>query len=441
MPRPSLKRPNSVDSRAERRWVEALFESRNAAERKNAWNALASKIAAGERLLTSGDQRELLEGLLAEPDVDVRSFGLTVLQLGARASRLGFAAALWAPFGPTRDAAVIAVNDKAHIKDVAPLVELGRFFPRGTHPRMTFHTVSLLDPDWAPVRPEELDAMCLIGRRSMFRKNAVLGALEDENGPDLGLRFNLPKASVPRPSRSVDSTYHHVLERRPIGTIEYPTDEHDGQRTDYAAVQRMWTRFGGRRVTVLFIEGATSLGTSGAASWVTSATALEALDAHDLSDGSTIEILLRVTAAVHQPERPWEPRTTPLKAFVNGTNVIAKTPRVVTLGIPADRPLEAGCIQHVLLNDDEVEFRGERYDTLVAVCLKAYLNELEGKPPDTILVDGLERDSRLWTSPWRPTFPTFYRDHLQRQLLHGVLSVNDKAALLKLSCKIVLQRS
>jgi hypothetical protein len=435
--RPGKRGDSSSAPRGEQSWEELLFAPRDSAGRMDRWKALLNEVHSGQRHIEEPDEAELLDGLLAEPDADVRSYGLVVLQRARSAAARRFGSALWAPFGPDWKAAIVAVNDKAHIKDVDPLVELGRFFPKRTHPRTSFHTVSLSNPDWGQIRPESLDALCLVGRRSMFRGCVVLDALRKERGRDLGLRFSLPEDSHARRGGPLSAQFHHVREGLSAGPLRHVTTQQDGQRVDYAAIQRLTARVGGRRTTILFIEGATSLGTCGAAHWLTSIENLDTLNLRDVSSSSTIEILLQVKAAVHVPERPWEPQAVATKLLVNGTNVIAQAPRTVTVVIPGNQALDVRHVGRVLFDGDEVEYRGDTNRALLAVCVKMLRNQADKKTRDVVAVDDLHQDRSCWSSAWRPAFPAFYRDHLKRHVFREALSVYENPSTLELSCEFV----
>src|SRR5688572_8710297 len=84
------------------------------------WEELYQGISSRELFLTEGDRQDLLGVLKAEPVARVRLVGFVNLQLHSvhrTKPPRAFISALWEPFAPARRAAVIAVNDRAHVKD------------------------------------------------------------------------------------------------------------------------------------------------------------------------------------------------------------------------------------------------------------------------------------------------------------------------------------
>jgi hypothetical protein len=146
-----------------------------------------------------------------------------------------------------------------------------------------------------------------------------------------------------------------------------------------------------------------------------------------------MEALLKVTADVRSPARPWATiGREPVKLFLgDSVNAIGDRPSRVTLvtrnGVP----------DMVLLDDDAVRFRGKAYSALVAVC-KAICGK--SSPHDAVLDLGeLLADpiavSALGGHTSRPNLEIYLRDHLQsKHCLGNAVSIENGA--LKFHCEI-----
>ena len=433
------------------------------AKRKAAWNELDDDCE--KYSWTDNVFQDLYLRLKDEPDLDVRSYGLTCLHRISQWARhhiLGESSLqswLLEPFRPANrggssgtnepTSAVVAVCDHEHIRDVQPLVKIARVLHEDAYWNTTFHHIPLNNPDWTRVGVTELSAICFIGRPSMFVGCDLLDELPTNR------HFNLPvddetwrgKPLTPESARR----FHHIIQQRPTaGRFLFETKEDKAHRVDYAVVQRFVLRRGSRKTVVLILAGATSLGTVGAANWLTSRAPANfnirkciAEAGRELRDETGVEVLLKVKANVHTPARPWEvSECVEEKLFVNDSLNVLSLPKVVTIG---PKGVSDPRDMYVLLDDDEVTLSGATRDTLIAICQKAHRDKT--KSIDWKL---LQEDHRVWPNGQHPFNGysksqeiNFLRDHLKRGLLRGALTVEEGRQgrpLLKLGFQVKVEQ-
>ena len=281
--------------------------------------------------------------------------------------------------------AVVGVCDQEHIRDVQAQIILGRHLSASSFPDTKFYHVPLQDPDWTDVGLDKINAFCVIGRPTMLARCPVIEKLDEQLKKRLhrkrfDKRFALPPDDKLWRSRRVDketaASFHHVVQRPALpGTEPYCVVDKDGRRTDYAIIQRFVIDYDNRPMTVVILAGATSLGTVGAVEWVTNgemAAKLEEVCARfgkTLDEETEMEALLKVTAEVRSPARPWVTiGREPIKLFLDDSvNTVA--PPLARMQITL--VTRNGVPDVLMLNDDEVRSRGKDYTALVAVCKAA----------------------------------------------------------------------
>jgi hypothetical protein len=315
---------------------------------------------------------------------------------------------------------VVTVCDNEYVRDVQALVYLARHLSTERYGKTDVHHVSLHNPDWAEVELDRADAVCFIGRPSMFQGCKLVDSFPDD------LRFAIERGPSDRSSH-----FHHVRQNRTsAGPLPHVPEQNSSHRHDFAVVQRFPITFGGRIMTVLVIAGATSLGTVGAADWVTRKgmhgrerskdARLAGLDAIDLS--TRMEALLEVTGAVHAPAHPWKPACELRSLFFNHSQNVLKPPRRITMATRSGDFIDAEDVQYMLFDEDEIEFRGDDYAAVIAVCARQYLGG-----QGAISISDLVNDTRLWPAagcPVKGDTVNFFRDHLQKRRLNKLVTVN-----------------
>lgn len=342
----------------------------------------------------------------------------------------------FAPFRPRFDGsgisnpcAAIGVCDREHIRDVQAQLILARYLSKDRFPDTEFYHVPLLNPDWSDVGTDKINALCAVGRPSMFVRCPVLEAVELNK---TNLRFGLPLDDEQWRSRPLNTAsanaYHHVLQTPPPPRgfqsaagrriSPYCAVDINGRRTDYAIVQRLRLMYNNRPLTVVILAGATSLGTVGAAQWVTNgelvALLKEKCQGRDLRDETELEALLEVTADIRNPARPWDPiGRNPLKLFVDDSvNLLGPTPSQITIITGDPGP------DNILLDDDEVRFKGKGRSALIAIC-KAFCRKLPRPTSAIFEIQELQKDETFMKESGCARdgdLGRFLRDHIQGKL-------------------------
>jgi hypothetical protein len=227
----------------------------------------------------------------------------------------------------------------------------------------------------------------------------------------------------------------------------------DGERTDYAVVQRLRVQYSGRLRTVVVVAGATSLGTLGAAAWVASPDYLNTMQREasrvlgrdNRPEDVELEALIKVKAAVRNPSRPWRGLShDPEKLFLRcgqhwSLNVLNPEPAAITVVEGPD-----GSVRGILVDQDEIGFENLRTrDALVALCrLIRPLEQVSAPSQRSVALEELIRNPSVWPtgSPISDDplkLHDFYHDHVQRHRLgKRIISVSADC----LSLKPIVQR-
>jgi hypothetical protein len=324
---------------------------------------------------------------------------------------------------------VLSVCHEHYLRDVQAQVEIARLLPLGQYRHTEFRHVPEKHPDWSGLG--QAPGVCFIGRPLMFQNCKLL-----EHFPK-DLRFSI----VP-PESGKKEDFHCVAQNRPnAGPFRYNTVEEEGaHRHDYAIIQRFTIKFGGRDVVVLVIAGGSSLGTLGAARWISSYGWSRATRDRfariaglgTLDRGTRFEALIEVTARVHKPARPWDPKFLEKSLFLNKSRNLLKAPSRVTLGIEKEHLTHVEQVRYLLFDDDEMDFSPKDNAAVVALCMKCFLESRREIP-----IEDLVSDARVWSirdCPDRDKAVTFLRDHLQRHSLN--ITVNAESITLPAGCKI-----
>lgn len=304
--------------------------------------------------------------------------------------------------------ACIGVCDREHLRDVQAQLILARHLASNRFPDTHFYHVPFHHPDWSDVGIDKINALCVIGRPSMFIQCPVL---EDLAKLRPQMRFALPKDDETwrsKPLSHISAEHFHHISQTPSllntgASLFYASDEDcspDGnRRTDYALVQRFSILSNRRKITVIILAGTTSLGTVGAAEWVTNGECEEELKkACDrfrmvLKEDTEMEVLLRITAEVRNPARPWKPLgRVPIKLFLDDSaNAIAESISRVTVVTRNGVPVQ------VFFDDDEVRFRkSQGFADIAAICKSACRFPPEKR--SAIPLECLAKDKELATA-------------------------------------------
>jgi len=427
--------------------LKAELTSGDAASRKEVWRSLPRGHA--EHPFFSGELSKLRVLLYKEADLDVRTTGAICLEemlhMPGAPQGESFHDWLFHSFRHThaeskaalKRSLVLTVCDNEYVRDVHALVEVARHLPTDRYPQTVFRHVALHSPDWADVGLNHAGAICFIGRPSMFKDCSIIDHFPAD------LRFSI----VP-PAQDEAETFFRVRRNRPkAGPFMSPATQDASLRHDHAIVQRFAIRVGGRDVTVLVIAGSTSLGTLGAARWITSFewnaerkseyARLAGMEAPE--QPTRIEAFLTVSARVHIPARPWRPENEEVELYFNKSRNLLRVPARISVATDDGSLRCADDVRYLLFDDDEVEFAGADYIAALALCVKYCL---DGR--SDMSIKDLLSDARLWPKGICPVKDTanavaFFRDHLQRRSFNGIIEVAKANIRIKSGeCKIVV---
>jgi len=397
-----------------------------------------------KRAFTQSEADALRQLLLEEQDLECRTSGMLYLDRILHTPVQGGGGLhdwLFEPFRvPQRGSGgkrsvVLTVCDNAYIRDVGAQIEIARLLPSSRYSSTEFHHVPLEDPDWGDVGLDGADGVCFIGRPSMFRDCRIVKHFPDD------LRFSI----VP-PNSAEEGPYFCINHNRPKAGHRRLRTMQDASRHDHAIVQRFMIRVGGRDMVVVVVAGATSLGTLGAARWISSFKwDKETRIAHasiagleGIKTSTRFEVLLDVSAKVNDPAKPWRPEFEPKSLFLHKSRNLLRAPSSISLATSTGSFQSAADVQYLLFDEDELEFGPTDRAAVVAVCGKQYLEKRS-----EILFDEFKLDQRLWpngTCPIGRSPAEFFREHLQRRCLNGVIEVAGDCIRLE-GCQIKIIRA
>jgi len=352
-------------------------------------------------------------------------------------------------FEPFRDAPagnhhslVLSVCDRHYLRDVQAQVEIARLLPLERYPLTNFRHVAHEHPDWGNAGLGQALGVCFIGRPLMFQNCKLIEAFPTD------LRFSIvPPESDKTPESGKKEDFHCVAQNRPkAGALRYTTAEDETHRHDFAIVQRFTITSGGRDIVVLVIAGGSSLGTMGAAHWISrypwtkatrdrhaSVAGLGTVGRSTRVDRSMrFEALLKVSARVYKPAKPWDPVVVEESLFLQKSRNLLQAPLRVTLGTEKKQLTHAKEVRYLLFDDYEMDFSPKDNAAVVAFCTKIILDSSR-----VVRIKDLISDTRVWANGDCPTedkAPTFLRDHLQRHSLN--ITVSGDTISLPPGCRI-----
>jgi hypothetical protein len=388
---------------------------------------------------------ELQKALAKESDLDVRTIGIIALDqilhmpVPEPESFFNWLFHSFRSRGGANSAPslVLTVRDDENFRDVPALVEVARHLDSERYAKTEFRHVSQLSPDWADIRWDAINSICLIGRPSMFRGCPIISRFPAD------LRF-----SIEPPDSDAPGSFHRVCQNREkAGELPYPTTQDESHRYDHAIVQRFVITHLGARKTIIVIAGGSSLGTVGAAQWLTSKYMCDAerknlarVAGLDLDWSTRVEVLLSVSATKDKPARPWRPIVNDAALFLNSSRNLLREPSRIAVATETGELISAKDVRYLLFDDDELKLSEADFAAAVAVCVKYWLD----RDPSMPIAD-FQTDKRLWLDEKWPIgrdLVTFFRDHLQRHSFNGILEVPADSLNLKLeNCKIEVIRA
>lgn len=416
--------------------VQAGLQEPDKALRRRAWLELPERH--NQQRFTKSEFDVLSHMIPRETDMDCRTVGilslLTILHSpgGRLVQNEKLSEWLFAPFLPARGhSLVLSVSEKRDFRDVQALIEIARTLPTHRYARTRFHHVQSESADWSGTDLDHAHGICFIGRPGMFEGCGIMGQFPK-------LRFSIERAGGSRFFGVTQARAHE-------GSIAYPIKDVDTgggvrRRYDHAIVQRFVVRHNSREAVVVVIAGGSSLGTLGAARWITETkwteeqqadyiriAAVEKLD----TATATFEALLEVSAIVHDPPRPWMVENIiEKKLFLNKSRNLNAEGMSISLATESEHPVRADEVRYVLFDDDEMDFSEKDRAALIAFCLK-YIQA----PLERVALKDLTEDPRLWPNGVcsiekdRPA-KHFFRDHLQKRSLSGCIEVTDDSITL-----------
>jgi hypothetical protein len=303
-----------------------LLKSPKRYDRMRGWTELHTDCVSKQYVLSKDDILFLVTVLHNEEDDGVKQHGQTIMtELIAVLLANGLLSVqpypqaeillesvydwLWDPLHET--SVVFGVTADLHLRDGIALVELGRRLPKLEFPATAFVHVPFGQPQWGATFYQQghVQAVVLVGRIGLFGEEAIrrLSCSDSRFG------FLTHERPVDCPPHGLDDQYHCLYERLGSGEREYHrTIDKDGERTDFALVQRYTVEHAGRQIVVIHCAGNTFLGTIGAAQWAASPLKCSAEKNSppipcpaNIQRDSTLEALLEVKADVNKPV--WTP--------------------------------------------------------------------------------------------------------------------------------------
>lgn len=200
--------------------------------------------------------------------------------------------------------------------------------------------------------------------------------------------------------------------------------------------------FAGHQVIVIVIAGASSLGTAGAARWIAEYSWGEKNRVNfarlaglaTIGRATRMEALLKVTAVVHQPARPWNPNIELEALFLHRSRNLNKTPSRITLGTESGVLTHAKDVRYLLFDEHEMDFGETDTPVVTAFLVKCCLENTR-----EVRISDLMSDARLWSGavPAPRSNKVFLSDHLQRRSLNGLAEVAADSIRLR-ECELVV---
>jgi hypothetical protein len=307
------------------------------------------------------------------------------------------------------DSAILGTAGHGRLRDGQAMLALISRFPDEEFPFTRRQFVTPGEMDWQrDVYQRHLQAIWLVGRIGLFGREAI------EHWILKNARFCFPMHERPDhcPPHGLDPEYNRIREW--LGDdqfVDYRASEQNGQRTDFALVQRYPVAYpeGTQPVIAVHCAGSSWLGTLGAAHWVacdlrrpTHLGGTPIPCPPNIHDGSCLEALLEVTGDVADPHL-WKPsRVAPRKLFVDGASWSLKegcweSLRVVTLECEDGDPHRT---VRILIDGkrEPINARRGQFRLLVALAVLA-----QKSPDGCIDLAQLAADPWIWQNQPAPT--------------------------------------
>ena len=422
------REPQDRESRIDFRKLCQILKAKEVGTRKQGWLALPGRHRA--HAFSQTELKKLREMLQNEEDLDCRTSGIipfveVLHSAGGVPPAETLADWLFEPFwrqrrdaaGASHKALVFSAYEKG-IRDAQAQIAIAHLLPSSSWRDTSFRHVLLEQPEWDDTGISQAPAVCFVGRPLMFSQCSMVEQFPKD------LRYSI----LPPESGDAADFFCVTENRAKAGALQFPTAQDGSRRTDYAIVQRFPMVFGGHSVTVIVVAGASSLGTAGAARWVakydwTEKNTVEFARVAGLKtiDRSTrFEALLEVSAAVHEPAQPWEPKFHVKALFLNRSRNLLKIPSRITLGTESGLLTHARDVRYLLFDEHEMDFGETDTAVVIALLVKCCLENTR-----EVRISDLMTDTRLWpgTVPTPRSNKVFLSDHLQRRSLNGLVEV------------------
>jgi hypothetical protein len=382
---------------------------------------------------------------MREPDSDVVVKALGIVEALRRWRPTALQERILRPFSHPAVSAILASCHHEYIPDADPLIALAQHL--GNPKSVKFHLVPFHQLTWNQPEIGTLDNLCFVGQPRMHRSFALKTVIEDLTAE---LRLGFPegnnqwwKATGKHQGVAVRWEGQQIALRQKWEIKA--TRAKPGTRIDYAVVQRFPLHRGTRSLTVLILAGGTSLGSVGAVRWLTKHR--DERFGVGIASSSKVEVLLKVTADMHKPRQPWDPKDIVVeKLFIDESNNLAakKIDKITLVGARGgpDR------VTSVLFDEDGVALEREDRAALIALCFAARAAKQGGANGPSVDPSALRTAGTFWPSAYRPnvretkwsdsSFRQFFNDHFMKPgaLLHGTLHFAAKQ--LRLDCAVNL---
>jgi hypothetical protein len=303
-------------------------------------------------------------------------------------------------FEPFHEMSVVfGASGIAQPRDATALIALARCLSEDGFPRTVIVHVPLGSSTWEKhVYKWGYQSVLFMGRLSLFGEGALShwGYKQARFG---FLRNDKPDHCDPPP---FDPEYHCIYEELGDGKrAYYRTDQINGERIDYAVIQRYVVTHFNKRFVVVCCSGITSLGTFGAAQYL--ASRLKGAGhpggkpiplPPGIGPDSSLEALLEVRAEADNPL--WDPSRVELcKLYVNRAawSVSQETWEsllTITLVCENGDPRRVVTVKFDS-KEEKMDRKGQAFKLLAAVCLQVLENS--NGPID---LAKLAQDSQIW---------------------------------------------
>jgi hypothetical protein len=402
-----------------------------------AWADLANELAARGKRLSPKEARKLHKLLNEEEDDGVHRCATTEL--------IGYILSVLAKVGQFDEmtvdewfsrlfqhrSALFSTNEADYRpRDALALAHLARRFPVGANENTDLQPLHLDDDQLGKLLESRMyETILIVGRPWMFGKYA----LDIQNTVGADLHFHFPSRTRPENLQrgEICSKYHRIEERFAASDNQtYRTKNHGNTRTDYGLVQ-VYPKYRDR-LTLVMCGGCSSLGTLGAARWLSYHLRTRAIAAPPgIPSDTTMEALVKTTAGAST--FGWDdPSDIELMRlyvdkyvlnFDTGEWGFAERP-VIMLSIEDGSPVSLS------FDGEKKKFQqGSESFLLIANMIL----EADKSSDQTVKVETLARNQGIWTTRIGGVQPSYAKKRLQTlntTQLHGVLSfTHDKVQL------------